>query len=106
MKLTVDVNKILQKIEKSTEHTLEELTEYLLNYANNNHIYKNRTGNLTSLTDVTSVGNMLSIYNTSDYATFVHDAPFEDNWLERTLKDNDDYIKEQLIKGITNEFLH
>lgn len=104
VQVNIDVDKIVNKIDIASAIALKQLLVYLVDYAKRNHIYKNRTGNLTSMTVGRLFRNTLKLSNRAHYADFIHNAPFGDEWLERAITDNEEYIVSVIKKEVKHVF--
>jgi len=93
----------LGSIEPFINKALEELMPILINYAKTNHRYQDQTGNLTMSTMADLIGNSLKLYNAASYAPYVaegHGTWSGDDWLVRTMEDNQQLIKETIERHI------
>ena len=101
--VNIDTNEIERRINRGIDKANDYLTPILEKYAKTNHIYKNRTNNLTNSTVVRDIRKGLELTATASYAGYVaggHGSWSGDTWLQDAIKDN-----ERLILDTYNEYI-
>ena len=102
VKYNFDFNHFDTYIRSAIIKANSELEPILQEYAQTHHVYKNRSGNLTANTIAKSLRDKLSLYATPDYAQYVV-ANTDDDWLGKTIKQNEKLIISTYEKYIDNE---
>lgn len=99
MKVSVQINyKQMENLfEKAIDDALTELAPILEKYAQKNHQYINRTGNLSKSIIGNAIKNSLTLDAGMEYASYVHNW---DPWLDDTMKINEKIIMKTLDKHI------
>lgn len=92
-------------IDQSLEESKKEIADLLRNYAQNNHRYQSRTGNLRNSTE-TSIKDIVSLYINkakAEYGSYIHDG-FKswkaDPFIDKAIEDNLTKIEQIIDKNI------
>ena len=100
VKVTSNLDKTIPNIiKRAIDDANKELAPKLTQYARTHHVYKNRTGRLTRNTIAKSLREELSLYAQTFYAGYVIEKT-EDNWLQRTIIENEKLILDTYKKYI------
>ena len=101
MKISVqiDYKQMENLFEKAKDDALNELSPILERYAQKNHNYNNRTGNLSRSIIGNAIKNTLTLNAGMEYASFVHAW---DPWLDETMVNNEQLIMKTLNRYISD----
>ena len=109
VKLTYDL-KGLKELDDifdiAVDKAIHHLQPILQEYVRSHHKYKNDTGYLTSRSFVKDIKASLHIFNDAEYAQHVakpHGSWSGDDWIEDTIYNNMDLIKETIQRFIIEE---
>ena len=98
-----NMDKLLDKV---IQRAITRLSPILERYGKQNHRYKNRSGNLTSQTNVSNIGLDLIAENLADYAEYIikgHGSWAPDPFIESIITDNENLIIRIIEEEITKE---
>lgn len=101
--INIDFQEMDNEIEKAISDALKELEPIITKYARTNHLYKDRSGELTRSTIATAMKDFLEVKANATHAPFIASPRGTwngDNWIENSLINNEKLILDTVQKHI------